>query len=321
MGIVNQRLTGLTGVNKGTGTMKFLRIAAMMCAAGLLMINSYAVAAGFDYGPQPFGPHETEESWGSFYSEAADGDVRYFMVKPKDDKAYPGIYYIYGRPGLDHRLFPELKRLASYGFTVFVTHFQEALLIPILLPSNDPPETVQVQNDGFDELLKLKERSPGKVCVIATVRGGFYGMQLASRKEAACYVGYHPVGVNHSWPEQYQDVTILPAIRKVKVPTLLMVGSSDYEVRQNQSKRAAEYLSANNVPVDLVVYPDGKRGFDFRTRKRSLGDDLAKIDSMNRTVAFLNKNLKPEAAKHMTLNVNAAAPLPAAIRLPVKTAE
>lgn len=297
--------------------MSFRYLRSIILAMGLLLLNSFsAQAASFDYGPQPFGPYETEERWGTFYSEAADGEVRYFLVKPKGNKAYPGIYYIYGRPGLDHRLFPELQRLASYGYTVFVTHFQEALLIPILLPASDPPETVQVQNDGFDELLRLPERSPGKVCVVATVRGGFYGMRLASRKEAACYVGYHPVGVDHSWPEQFQDVTILPAIRNVKVPTLLMVGSSDYEVRQNQSKRAVRYLREHNVPADLVVYPDGKRGFDFRTRKRSLGDDMAKIDSMNRTVAFLRNNLMASDQQQVKLDTNAAAPLPTKIRLP-----
>jgi carboxymethylenebutenolidase len=287
-----------------------------LCVAPFVSGIGDLYAAQFDYGPQPFGPYETEERWGTFDSDAADGTVRYFLVKPKGDQAYPGVYYIYGRPGLDHRLYPELRRLASHGFTVFVTHFQEALLIPILLPASDPPETVQVQNDGFDELLRLKERSPGKVCVIATVRGGFYGMRLASRPEAACYIGYHPVGVDHSWPEQYQDVTILPAIRDVKVPTMLMIGGGDYEVRQNQSKRAAQYLEMHGVPVDLVVYPDGKRGFDFRTRKRSLADDMGKIDSMNRTVTFLRKNLGVPGYENTVLKTNAAAPLPTTIRLP-----
>ena len=288
---------------------------ALMGALALCLISFNLSAADFNYGPQPFGPHKTSEKWGTYYSEAADGDVRYLLVKPDDKKAYPGIYYIYGRPGLDHRLVPELHRLASYGYTVFVAHFQEALLIPILLPNTDPPETVQVQIDGFNELLKLKERAPGKVCVAATVRGGYYGVKLASRKEAACYVGYHPVFVNHSWPEQMQDVTILDDIRKVKVPTLLMVGGADYAVRRNQSVRAAGYLKKNNVPVDLVIYPGAKRGFDFRTAKRSLGDDLAKIDSMNRTVAFLKNNIGKKGKHVAKLDSNAAAPLMTKIRL------
>jgi len=281
----------------------------------LLFFVSFAVhAAEFDYGPQPFGPYETEERWGTFDSEAADGKVRYFVVKPKGTEAWPGVYYIYGRPGLDHRLLPELRRLASYGFTVLVTHYQEALLIPILLPANDPPETIQVQTDGFEHFLKMPERKAGPVCVASTVRGGNYGVLLASRPESACYVGYHTVLVYHGWDEYYQDVTIMPEIRKLTKPTLLMVGSSDFEIRANQSRRTAQYLHSKGVPVELVVYPDAARGFDFRVVGRTLADDMAKIDSMNRAVAFLNQHLRADDPMYATTPV-AAAPLQPVVRV------
>jgi dienelactone hydrolase len=270
-----------------------------------------------DFGPQPSGPYETEERWGVFQTEGVESDVRYFLVKPKGDETYPGIYYIYGRPGLDDRLFAELRRLASFGFTIVTTHFQEALLIPIFSPQMDPPETVNVQSDGYDEFLKVKERKPGKVCIVGTVRGGYYALKLATRPEVACLVGIHPVLVDHSAPEQYQEVTIMPEIRKVKVPTLLMVGDADFEVRTNQSKRAAQYLETNGVPIELVVYPSAARGFDFRTVGRTMADDLAKMDSMYRTVEFLNRHLDVANPAGATLGPLAAAPLPTSIRLPV----
>lgn len=262
----------------------------------------------FDYGPQPFGPHKTTERWGTYFSEDADGEVRYLLVKPDDDKAYPGVYYIYGRPGLDHRLIPEIRRLASHGFTVFVSHFQEALMIPILIPNADPPEVIGIQNDGFDEFLKSSERTDGKICVVSTVRGGFYGIKLASRKETRCYVGYHPVFVNHAWPEQAQDVTILEDVRKVRVPTLLMIGDADFEVRVNQSKRVAKYLENHNIPVELVLYPGAKRGFDFRTIKRSLADNLAKVDSMEKMVEFLNKQYASETKIDLSTSIDSSVP-------------
>jgi len=270
-------------------------------------------AAQFDYGPQPYGPLQTEERWGTYQSDAAEGDVRYFLVKPKGEKLYPGIYYIYGRPGFDHRLMPELHRLASFGFTVFVAHFQEALLIPVLIPVSDPPEVVPVQIDGFQAFMKLKERSPGPVCIVSTVRGGQYALRLASQPEVACYVGYHPVFTDHSLPEQHQDVMLMPEVRNLKVPTLLMVGDWDFEVRVNQSKRIEQYLKMHGIPVELVIYPEAQRGFDFRVNGRSLADDLAKIDSMNRTVAFVSKYLGGDS--NLDMDSNAMAPLPSSITL------
>ena len=272
--------------------------------------------AQVDFGPQPHGPYETEERWGIFQTEGVESEVRYYVVKPQGEKAYPGIYYIYGRPGLDDRLFAELRRLASFGFTVVTTHFQEALLIPIFSPQMDPPETMQVQSDGFDEFLKAKERAPGKVCILGTVRGGYYAVKLATRPEVACLVGIHPVIVDHTWPEQFQEVTILPDIRKVKVPTLLMVGDGDFEVRYNQSKRAAQYLEAKGVPVELVIYPSASRGFDFRIAGRTLADDLAKMDSLYRTVEFINRHLGINNPGGESLGPLAAAPVPTTIRQP-----
>jgi dienelactone hydrolase len=274
-------------------------------------------SAQVDYGPQPHGPYETVERWGVFQTEGVESDVRYYLVKPRGDKAYPGIYYIYGRPGLDDRLFEELKRLASFGFTVVTTHFQEALLIPVFSPQMDPPETIRVQSDGFDEFLKVPERTPGKACILGTVRGGYYAFKLASRPEVACLVGIHPVIVDHSAPEQFQEVTIMQDIRKVNVPTLLMVGDADFEVRYNQSKRAAQYLETKGVPVELVIYPSAARGFDFRTVGRTMADDLAKVDSMYRTVEFINRHLGVVNPAGETLGPLAGAPIPTTVRMPL----
>lgn len=292
--------------------MRTLATARLALALVLLAAALVARAAEFDHGPQPYGPYKTEERWGTYNSDAADGKVRYFLVKPEGAGRYPGVYYVYGRPGLDHRLLPELRRLASYGFMVYVAHFQEALLIPILLPANDPPETLQVQIDGFEDFLALKERKPGRVCVFSTVRGGNFGLILAARPEAACYVGYHSALVLHGWPEQHQDVTVMPEVRKLRTPTLLMIGGADFETRKNQSKRVAQYLRAKGVPVELVEYPQAQRGFDFRVVNRTLADDLAKIDSMNRAVAFMSQHLDTGSPKMRTSRYGTAPLLPTA---------
>lgn len=285
---------------------------------GSLFFTTSIQAAAFNYGPQPFGPYDTHEEWRSYESKIAGGEVRYFIVKPKENRQFPGIYYIYGRPGFDHRLQPEVRRLASYGFTVFVVHFQEALLIPILIPFADPPEVKDLQEEAFDVFLTLKERTPGKICVMSEVRGGMYGVPLSAKRpeDVACYLGMHPVITDHGEPEPYQNVTILQEIRDLIVPTMFMVGDGDFEVRQNQSKRAYEYMRMHGREVELVLYPQATRGFDFRVRGRSLANDLAKIDSMNRAVAFLKKHLGVQDYSNNQLSSTAFAPMHENIRLP-----
>jgi dienelactone hydrolase len=70
-----------------------------------------------------------------------------------------------------------------------------------------------------------------------------------------------------------------------------MVGEREQEIRRELVIRVAERLKQRGVPVDLVVYPGAQRAFDFRRNGRTLGDDLAREDALNRTVRFLNRVL------------------------------
>lgn len=296
---------------------RFLHVLGMAMAVLLCATASQAPAqqqaapgAETDYGPRIYGPHQVKEWWGAYESDAADTEVRYFVARPDDEKAYPGVYFIYGRPGLDDRLFQEIRRLASYGFVVFTSHYREALLIPAFTPLVDPDTALKLVEDGFDEFLKLPNMTPEKPCVISTVRGGMYMVKMAAKDKFACMIGYHPVLIDHAWPEQFQEITLLQEFRKVRTPTMLLIGSADFEVRQNQSKRAAFYLESKNVPVDLVIYSGGARGFDFRIIGRTLADDLAKTDSMYRTVAFIHKHMGHENPGGPLLGATAAAPVP-----------
>ncbi|OGL01413.1 MAG: hypothetical protein A3J45_07305 [Candidatus Rokubacteria bacterium RIFCSPHIGHO2_02_FULL_69_13] len=83
----------------------------------------------------------------------------------------------------------------------------------------------------------------------------------------------------------------MPEVEDWKVPTLLMVGDQDHQLRREQVVRVAERLKERGVAVELVVYPGAQRAFDFRRNMRTVGDDLAREDALNRTVRFLNRVL------------------------------
>lgn len=238
-----------------------------------------------------------EQSWAEYQSD--DVTVKSMVFMPKRDGRYPGIYYIFGRPGLDGRLKGELRRLAARGFAVYVAEWQQPRMIPVMIPTADPPEVRGDIERGFDHFLKYFGSHPkvkmDKICIIGTVRGAYYAFLLAaSRPEVTCLVGYHSVIIDHALPEAAQHTHFMPEVQNLKVPTLMMVGDKDFEVRQGQSIRVAEYLTEKGRPVEFVVYPGAQRAFDFRIVNRTVADEMARLDSMNRTVRFLNKHLGAE---------------------------
>ena len=238
-----------------------------------------------------------EESWTEYESD--DVTVRSLVFIPKRDGRYPGIYYIFGRPGLDGRLKGELRRLAARGFAVYVAEWQQPRMIPVMIPTADPPEVRGDIERGFDHFLQYFGSHPkvrlDKACIVGTVRGAYYAFLLAAhRREVACLVAYHAVIMDHALPEAAQHTQYLPDVQELKVPVLMMVGDKDFEVRQAQSLRVAEYLKEKGRPLEFVVYPGAQRAFDFRIVNRTVADEMARLDSMNRTVRFLNKHLGAE---------------------------
>jgi carboxymethylenebutenolidase len=110
----------------------------------------------------------------------------------------------------------------------------------------------------------------------------------------ACMVGYYPHLVNPNAPEPVQVYRYMPEVDQIKVPTLLMVGDKDIELRRELVIRVANRLKELGRFVELVVYPGAQRAFDFRRVDRTFGDDLAREDALNRTVGFLNRILRPK---------------------------
>lgn len=108
-------------------------------------------------------------------------------------------------------------------------------------------------------------------------------------------VGYYPHLASPNAAEPVRVYRYMPEVEQWKVPALLMVGELDHQLRREQVVRVAERLKERGAPVELVVYPGAQRAFDFRRNNRTVGDDPAREDALNRTVRFLNRVLAASA--------------------------
>lgn len=233
---------------------------------------------------------EIHERW----VEYQNGDVAVpaLLLVPKEKGPNPAVLYIHGRSGLNERVQAGARRLAARGFAVLAPDYHIGRFIPENPIEHDPATEKDVEL-ALDFLKTVPNVGTSKVCVVGLSRGGYHAALLAVRRpdRVACMVGYYPHLGNPNAPEPVQVYRYMPEIDKLVVPTLLFVGERDQELRRELVIRVAKRLKELGRPVELFVYPGAQRAFDFRRVDRTLGDDLAREDALNRTVKFLNQVL------------------------------
>jgi len=218
-------------------------------------------------------------------------DVPAILFTPRAPGRFAGVLFIHGRSGLNERLQAQARRLAERGFVVLAPDYHTGRFIPENPIEHDPATEGDVER-GLDSLLAVAAVRGRRVAVLGISRGGYHAALLGVRRpEVGAVVGYYPHLQNPNAPEPDQVYRYMPAVEQWRVPALLMVGELDHQLRRELVVRVAERLRQRGVDVELVVYPGAQRAFDFRRNGRTLGDDLAREDALNRTVRFLNRVL------------------------------
>lgn len=191
----------------------------------------------------------------------------------------------------------EVRRLAARGFAVLAPDYHTGRFIPENPIEHDPATERDVEL-GIDFLKKVPNVRADKIGIVGISRGGYHMVLLAVRRpEVAAIVGYYPHLVNPNAPEPVQVYRYMPEVEKLNLPTLLFVGEREQELRRELVIRVANRLKELGRPVELYVYPGAQRAFDFRRVNRTLGDDLAREDALNRTASFLQRILKAKNGK------------------------
>jgi carboxymethylenebutenolidase len=159
-------------------------------------------------------------------------------------------------------------------------------------PVEHDPATEKDVERGLDHLRALPEVRPGPIGVVGLSRGGYHAALLGVRRQdVGAVVGYYPHLASPNAPEPVQVYRYMPEVEQWRVPALLLVGDADHQLRREQVIRVAGRLRERGIEVELVVYPGAQRAFDFRRNNRTLGDDLARADALERTVRFLRRHL------------------------------
>jgi len=221
-----------------------------------------------------------------------DIEVPAVLAGPRSGGPYPGVIFVHGRSGWHDRLRAEALRLAERGFVVLAPDYHTARFIP----ENPIAHELATEKDvelGIDYLKGLRDVRPGPLGVVGISRGGYHAALLGVRRpEVGGIVGYYPHLVSPNAPEPDQVYRYMPEVEQWRVPALLMVGEKDHQLRRELVVRVAERLQQRGISVELVVYPGAQRAFDFRRNDRTLGDDLARADALERSVRFLNRVLR-----------------------------
>ena len=225
------------------------------------------------------------------YTSVDQVEVPAILAMPRGPGRHPGVLVVHGRSGWHDRLKAEALRLAERGFVVLAPDYHTGRFIPENPVAHDPRTEIDVER-GLEVLKSVDRVRPGRVGVVGISRGGYHAALLGVRRpEVGAVVGYYPHLQNPNAPEPDQVYRYMPEVEQWRVPALLMVGEKDHQLRRELVVRAAERLRERGVDVELVVYPGAQRGFDFRRNGRTVGDDLARADALERTVGFLNRVL------------------------------
>lgn len=222
---------------------------------------------------------------------SGDVEVPALLAQPPGAGSHPGVLFVHGRSGLNDGVRAHAERLAARGFVVLAPDYHSGRMIAENPVAHDPATEGDVER-GLDHLRALPRVRPGPLGVVGLSRGGYHAALLGVRRpEVGAVVGYYPHLVSPNAPEPDQVYRYMPELEQWRAPALLMVGDRDHPLRRELVERAAARLRQRGVEVELVVYPGAQRAFDFRRNDRTLGDDLARDDALERTVRFLTRHL------------------------------
>lgn len=229
--------------------------------------------------------------------KSGEYEIRAFVARPKKSGKFPGVLFAHGRRGLDELIQKKVKRLAARGLVVLAPAVYESRFMDPYPYAHDYSLEDDF-NKGVDVLLKRKDITGNKICLVSHTRGGYYTLKIAVTrkrqiKDVACYVSWYPHMQDPNAPEPSQVYGYAPEADKLKIPALIFIGENEQYQRRRPIESAVKQLRAAGRDVRLIIYPGVGRGFDFRPENmRTFADDLAARDANRRAAEFVYKHLK-----------------------------
>ena len=211
-----------------------------------------------------------------------------YLVRPDDDRTYPGIVLIQEWWGLDPHIRDVAIKLAANGFVVLVPDLFHGA---VATEPNDAQKlammTFQNVQQAIGEILTALKYldnnmgvNPKKLGLIGFCMGGHLALRAAER--------YPNLGALSPWYAGGYD----PApddVMKITAPVLAIYGENDGAIPVPQVKKIETLFKAAGKDAEFHVYPNA--GHAFNNPDHGMGNAEAAKDAWARAVAFFKAKL------------------------------
>lgn len=215
----------------------------------------------------------------------SNGEMKAYVARPKEMKAYPTIIVIHENRGLTPHIEDVTRRAANAGFLAIAPN---ALSVVSPAPANEDEARLAFSKlkmeDNLANFMKVFEYLPsrkdsnGKIGCVGFCWGGAMANSLAvevpSLKAAVAFYGRQPV---------------ITDVSKIKSAIQLHYASLDERVNAG-AKEYEEALKANDKKYELYMYEGVNHAFHNDTSAARYNDVAAKL-AWQRTIDFFKKHL------------------------------
>jgi dipeptidyl aminopeptidase/acylaminoacyl peptidase len=260
--------------------------------------------------------------WGearSLHWRSGGSTVQGWLLYPRDydpKRRYPMVVSVHGGPAWMRRpawpgVFFDLGALAAEGYFVFFPNPRGSFGQGEEFTRANVKDFGHGDLDdilaGVDGALKAAPIDPGRLGLAGWSYGGYmtmWGVTQTTRFRAAVagagvanWQSYYGENGIDQWLLPYFGATVYddPAvyarsspiefIKRVRTPTLILVGERDEECPAPQSREFWHALKTLDVPTQLVIYPGEGHSFGKPSHRR---------DVLRRTAAWLDRYLKED---------------------------
>jgi dipeptidyl-peptidase 4 len=262
----------------------------------------------------PWGPYlatRAQMRFGTLKGPTGD-DLNWSMHLPSNfdpSKKWPVIVYVYGGPGVQvvqRNWGSNTDQLhAARGYIVFRIDNRgtpnRGRTFERAISRNLGGPEVEDQLAGLNFLKTQSFVDPQRIGVWGWSYGGYMALRLATQAPTAfkAYVSGAPVtdwrlydthyterfmGTPQSDAAAYERSSVLPNLKNVKAPLLILHGMADDNVTFDNSTAAFDALQAASIPFESMVYPGQKHGIRDKARARHVQTTI---------LNFFDRNLGP----------------------------
>jgi dienelactone hydrolase len=240
------------------------------------------------------GPMPTKRVALSYQSNGRD--IPALLIAPAKKGRYPVVLYLHGRFGLTESIAAYLELIAERGVVILAPDYHFARAVPGLAPFHDAEMQADVEA-AVPFLTSIKGQytklADARLGIVAQDHGAYFGVLLSTgmADKFGALIGIYPLLQDPNINKIQHLYAFTRAVEELNVPTLLLIGKSDREMRRIQVERVAARLEALKRDVRMVVYQGAQRCFDWRTGDTNLSNTIARADATNQIVRHLKTTI------------------------------